>query len=258
MILKLLEHYNIKPKRSYRRKVKQLLIKALRSSHAKHFKRAKQSLSKLCTCVGRLVRDVERKLQAYSQEIKQSFEWVLTTAGKLIKQAKRLVPPAERIYSLHEPAVACISKGKAHKRFEFGNKVSLVSVDRTNFIVGCVAHDGNPHDGHTLAEALTHVKTTTGYSLNNAVCAVDLGYRGHTVDKEEVEVVHPKLKKLSNKGKKLRRRRPKIEAIVSFAKRRCRMACNYLKGVLGNQLNALGAAAAYNLRLIARTLTAQT
>ena len=37
--------------------------------------------------------------------------------------------------SLHEPQVKCFSKGKEHKKFEFGSKGSLLTTQTTGVIV---------------------------------------------------------------------------------------------------------------------------
>jgi IS5 family transposase len=53
-----------------------------------------------------------------------------------------------KIYSLHEPNVCCISKGKEHKKYEFGNKASFVKTD-SGVIVRAMGFR-NEYDGHTL------------------------------------------------------------------------------------------------------------
>ena len=69
------------------------------------------------------------------------------------KQFKRMRNRLKKLYSLHEPEVMCISKGKAHKRYEFGQKVSVTTTNRGDWIVGVNLCRGNPCDGHTLAKA---------------------------------------------------------------------------------------------------------
>jgi IS5 family transposase len=58
--------------------------------------------------------------------------------------------------------VECISKGKAHKRYEFGVKASIATTNKSNFVVGGMALPGNPYDGHTLTHALEQVRWMTG------------------------------------------------------------------------------------------------
>ena len=86
----------------------------------------------------------------------------------------------KKLYSLHEPAVDCISRGKAHKRYEFGTRVSVATTNRGGFVIGIRALSGNPYDGHTLAEALEQVETLTDQRPGMAF--VDRGYRGHGVE----------------------------------------------------------------------------
>jgi IS5 family transposase len=67
-----------------------------------------------------------------------------------------------KIYLLHEPTIYCISKGKDHKQYEYGHKVSMAATATTNIIVGVVSHDQNGHDSHTLSEVLKHIKSSRG------------------------------------------------------------------------------------------------
>ncbi|MGZ3732625.1 MAG: IS5/IS1182 family transposase, partial [Parachlamydiaceae bacterium] len=59
-----------------------------------------------------------------------------------------------KIYSIHEPHVECISKGKLHKKYEFGCKVSLVVTHKDGLALSLQGLHGNPYDGHTLKFAL--------------------------------------------------------------------------------------------------------
>jgi len=92
------------------------------------------------------------------------------------------------------PEVECIAKGKAHKKYEFGCKVSLVNTSRDNWIVGIQALHGNPYDGHTLKDALAQAEQLTGWRPEHAYC--DKGYRGEPAIIEKTRV------HLANKRKK--------------------------------------------------------
>jgi IS5 family transposase len=155
----------------------------------------------------------------------------------------------EKIYSLHETATEAIAKGKANKRFEYGVKVSVVSTRKSGFVIGCKAIHGNPYDGHTLLEALKDAERHVGKELKAKV-GVDLGYRGHGI-KEGFHVIHPRLR-LSRPNRLFVRARSKIEATISLLKRCYRLGRNYLKGVLGDKLNALYSAAAHNFAITLR------
>src|SRR5699024_4842661 len=109
-----------------------------------------------------------------------------------------------QLYSLHEPSVDCISKGKAHKRYEFGTKVSVTTTNRGGFVVGMRALPGNPYDGHTLNEALEQVEILTDQRPDMAF--VDRGYRGHGVENVNVFISGAKRGVTRTIGKLLRRR----------------------------------------------------
>lgn len=208
------------------------------------------------TKLGRLVREVERRIES-NQEPVEFFRELLTLCRHFIKQATgKLESNGEKIYSPHEPHVECIAKGKLHKKYEYGNKVSFVSTDRTNFIVGYCSHRNRPHDSKTLRDSLASVEALTGIGVTGE-CAVDLGYRGHGIKKKEVRVLHSRLKRLSKSQKNFVRRRSKSESVISYLKRNCRMGVNYLKGVIGDAINGALSAVAYNLRLITRHLVAR-
>jgi IS5 family transposase len=221
--------------------------KANRPKVADRYKR------KICTNLGRLIRDIERKISGNSSH-QGYFENLLELGKHFIVQAKgELASNSEKIYSPHEPQVECIAKGKAHKKYEFGNKVSFVSTDRNNFIVGCVSHQERPHDSKTLSLAISNVEKITGQKPQK-YCSVDLGYRGHGINKKELFVIHPALKELTPDQKKLVKRRGKSESIISYVKRNCRLGINYLKGVVGDAINVISSAVAYNVRLLMRNL----
>ncbi|VVM23220.1 ISPg7, transposase [uncultured Gammaproteobacteria bacterium] len=84
-----------------------------------------------------------------------------------------------KIYSLHEPDVYVIAKGKDHKQYEYGNKVSIVSTKDTNIIVGVASHDKNIHDSKTLTVAISHANSNRNKPIKQAVC--DRGYVGAKV-----------------------------------------------------------------------------
>jgi IS5 family transposase len=154
-----------------------------------------------------------------------------------------------KVYSIHEPEVLCIAKGKEHKPYEFGNKSSFAYTRKSGIIVGAMAVDGNAYDGHTLKPQLMQVRELTGGKIKKAI--VDRGYRikGSI---GSIEIVMPKtLKKESYYLKKQRearcRSRAGIEGLISHLKYDHRMRRNYLKGVSGDKINTILAAAAYNM-----------
>lgn len=230
-------------RQSYTRVGKRHQIKAHRYAAAKQWNRARRETKKLRTLLGRVIRDIERKA---TKEQRAYFQELI----KLSRQLLNARSGAEKLYSLHEPATEAIAKGKMHKPFEYGVKVSVVTTRRGGFVLGCKAMHGKPYDGHTLRAALEDA----GHRVGRVLCGkvgVDLGYRGHGV-KERVRVFHPKLKRLSRAQRKFITQRSKVEATISLMKRCFRLGRNYLKGTLGDTLNALFAAAACNLSHVIR------
>jgi IS5 family transposase len=128
-------------------------------------------VKKLRTYLGRVVRDIERKIVNQAEK-QATFAEELGLAKRLLAQQKK---DKNKLYSLHAPEVECISKGKAHKRYEFGVKASIATTNKSNFVVGGMALPGNPFDGHTLTQALEQVRRMTGSVIEEAF--VDRGYR---------------------------------------------------------------------------------
>ncbi|PTQ76179.1 hypothetical protein C8R21_1752 [Nitrosospira multiformis] len=48
------------------------------------------------------------------------------------------------------PKSNALPKCKAHKPYEFGVKVGVVTTNKENFVIGMQALPGNPYEGHTL------------------------------------------------------------------------------------------------------------
>ena len=138
-------------RQNYNRLSKHLLAQQSRYAHARQMKRAKGCTRKLRTCLGRVIRDIERKYPNPDPELKS----LLHISIRIRNQQKK---DKNKIYSVHEPAVECISKGKAHKRYEFDCKVGVAATSRGGWFIGAKAIHGNPYDGHTLKEALKQVE----------------------------------------------------------------------------------------------------
>ncbi len=78
------------------------------------------------------------------------------------------------------PEVECIAKGKLHKKYEFGCKVSLVMSHKEGLVLSAQALHGNPYDGHTLKVALSDAETLCGTAAKRVF--VDKEYRQHNVE----------------------------------------------------------------------------
>ena len=243
--VKIASSENITLRQSYKRISKQLVIDQ-RGNRSKNGKaKAKKSARKLKTIAGRLTRELRRKL---SEEQLSKHEENIQLFEKVLAQKKG---DKNKIYSLHEPKVYCMSKGKAHKRFEFGSKVSLTLTKNGGVAVGAYNFEENIYDGHTLPEVLEQTKRLTGKEPKVAI--VDRGYQGvSTVGK--TEIIRPKNPKKSatpyekTKARKRFRRRAGIEPIIGHLKQDFRLSRNYLKGSNGDMANILLSATAYNLK----------
>ena len=231
-------------RQSYRRTLKQLKRDSWFGHHPRRKKKATKALKKMQIRVGRLLRDVTRKMD--DQALQEHYP-IMELCPKVVNQKKT---DSHKIYSLHEPDVACIAKGKAHKKYEFGSKVSIAVGQRSGVILAVQTFKGNPHDSQTLLPTLDHLKQTCRKSVNTIV--VDRGYRGAKVD-PGVELIIPGKKRHRQDSEKRRlrrlcRRRAGIEPVIGHVKSDCRMQRNHLSGWIGDQMNALLACTGYNLR----------
>lgn len=221
------------------------LNRTIRFARGKNIREAVRATRTLHTYAGRVFRELERKL---SPEKLEQYADFIANGNKVLSQKKGDV---DRIYSLSEPQVACITKGKHGKKHEYGSKASLCMDKRTCAIVGVASFIGNPHDSSTLEKTLESVLRMTGRSPATAFC--DRGYRG----KEEVcgtKIVLPKAPALSDTEKQRKEarknfgRRSAIEPVIGHLKSDFRMARNFLKGAVGDSINLIMAAAAFNFR----------
>ena len=247
----LAKHCGIKLRQSYRFVVQRLAY-AQRYAHLpRHAKKAKRALKKLRTLAGRQVRDLRRQLIKLGKE--ELYAPMLQIMARIVRQQRG---DKNKVYSLHEPAVSCIAKGKAHKKYEFGSKVSVASLSGSNVVVGITSFVGNPHDGKTLATALDEVAHWTGQRYARVL--VDKGYRGHGQVGGSAVIIPGKKVHASayalRRHKSCCKRRSAIEAIISHLKSDHRMGRNYLKGRIGDTNNALLAGMGFNLMLLLREI----
>jgi len=232
--------YGIQLRQSYIRVGKRAAVKVSRYAHAKQFRRMRRQLRKLRTYVGRLIRDIRRKAGVVSDDLAA----VLGQAERIRNQQPR---DSNKLYSWHEPEVRCISKGKAHKRYEFGQKVALATTNRSNWIVAAKLLEDNPYDGHTLAETLEATESITGVDVSDVY--VDKGYRGHGCDgATKVHLAGSSSTNVSRAERKRRRRRSAIEPKIGHLKSDHRVRRCFLSGLEGDAINIILASAAANLR----------
>ena len=230
-------------RQNYNRLSKRLLAKQSRYAHARQMKRAKRCTRSLRTYLGRVIRDIERKCPHPDDQLKS-----LLGIGSRIHQQQR--KDKHKIYSVHEPAVDCISKGKAHKRYEFGCKVSVAATSRGGWFVGARAIPGNPYDGHTLKDALEQIERICQRPEH---VFVDMGYRGHGyTGKAQVHVDKRRRGRTARSLWRWMKRRAAVEPGIGHLKREHRMDRSRLKGTLGDRINAILSAAGMNFRKLVR------
>jgi IS5 family transposase len=225
-------------KQSYEHVGRRLLMQSSRYAHARQMRRARACTRKLRTQLGRVTREIERQVEIPSDKLAK----LLATAHRIYAQQRH---DKNKIYSVHEPEVECIAKGKAGKPYEFGNKVSVAVSSRGGWFVGAKSFPGNPYDGHTLAAQIKQVERLIGNKISEAY--VDMGYRGH--DYDGVVTVHVDKRQRGRTPRSLWRwmkHRAAVEPSIGHLKNEHRLERNRLKGVAGNAINAVLAAAAMN------------
>jgi IS5 family transposase len=241
---KIAKNENIKLRQSYVRIQKQHLLNQRFRNHPKNYKKATKSQKQLKTIAGRLLREISRKM---SDEQRTRYSQFFQISIQILEQKRG---DKNKIYSLHEPEVHCISKGKAHKKYEYGTKASIVVGRKSGVILGAL-NIHNQHDGKSLPGVLAQVRKMIGDRIKCAI--VDRGYTGvkkignTVIEKPSV----PKRKATDYEKRKQRlkfRGRAGIEPRIGHLKSDHRMARNYLKGSIGDDINILLSAAAFNYK----------
>jgi len=254
-LVRLAKEKGVRLRQSYARVGKIALIQHQRYAHAKQFKRANKALRRLRTMLGRVIRDITRRL-AHRPDLAEVFALPLSLARRVRDQRQR--ERGRKIYSLHAPEVECIGKGKAHKPYEFGVKVSVATpLNRCRggqFVAHVRALPGSPYDGHTLATVIPQIEQTIGANLERIV--TDAGYKGHHAPKEKRFQVYVAGQKrgLSPAIKRAFRRRSAVEPVIGHLKNEHRMGRNHLAHSAGDAINAVLAAVGYNFRLLLKWL----
>jgi len=246
-LVRVARQHQVKLRQSYVRLGKQALFRQSRYAAARQGNRAKQQTRKLRTYLGRVIRDLERKVK----QLPPDLQALLEIAKRIHQQQAK---DTGKLYSVHAPETECIAKGKVHKRYEFGCKVVLVTTHASNWIVGMDAVHGNPYDGATLKGALTQTERLTTIKPKQA--AVDKGFRGVDYHPPDVEVVVAGTRKrqLTRTLKRLLKRRSAIEPVIGHAKQDHALKRNYLHGRNGDRINAFLAGCGFNLRKLFRFL----
>jgi len=247
-LVKLAKRLGVDLRQSYVRVGKLALIKHQRYAHAKQFKRANKALRKLKTYLGRTIRDITRQIAGESG-LKAMFARLLHLAGRVLEQTRHQRGP--KVYSLHAPEVECIGKGKPHRPYEFGVKVSVATTLKRSkggqFALHAKALPGNPYVGHTLNTVIPDIEATIGTEIERIL--TDAGYKGHNAParhKFRIFTAGQK-RRMTPSIKREMRRRAAVEPVIGHIKNEHRMDRNYLFHSSGDAINAVLAAAGYNL-----------
>jgi IS5 family transposase len=251
-VVRLAKRCGIELRQPYTFKGQEAFTQAARYAHARQFNRAAAHTKKLRTMLGRVIRDTERKAKSMRLDAKaqERLERLLAVARRIHSQPRvRAEGDPPKLYSVHAPEVECISKGKAHKQYEFGVKVGIVATSKESFVLAAQSLPGNPYDGHTLKACLEQAQRTSG--IHAAQVFVDRGYKGHGCNSDTRQVFISGAKRgITPSLKRKLKRRNAIEPVIGHMKSDTRMSRNFLKGVHGDAINALLSAAAHNLRKI--------
>jgi transposase, IS5 family len=242
-------------RQSYIRVAKRAAIMVGRYTHAHQFKRARRMLRFLRTRLGRLIRDIGRKIEG-ERELEALFIPLLGLASQVRHQDQRRRGP--KVYALHAPEVECIGKGKARAPYEFGCKVSVVTPVTSprggQFVLHAKALHGNPYDGHTLGPIIAGLEELTGIETRRI--HVDKGYRGHNHPYKFRVWISGQVRRVTASIRREMKRRAAVEPVIGHLKAEHRMDRNYLKGPKRDRINAVLAAAGYNFGLLLRWLAA--
>jgi IS5 family transposase len=253
VLARLARRHGVALRQSYLRVAKRAKREAAKLIHSGRPRQAERQVRRLRTWLGRLMRDIGRKV-AGDAAVEAAVAGPLALVARLLRQ-RREDRGGEKLYSLHAPEVECIGRGKAHARFEFGVKVSVATTNAVapggQFVVGARALPGNPYDGHTLAAQIAQTERVTGVEVERAY--VDRGDRGHDADKARVFVSRQKRGLTPTIRRELRRRNA-VEPVIGHMKDDGHLGRNFLRGAEGDAINALPAAAGHNLRLLRRWL----
>ena len=247
-LVKLAGTLGVSLRQNYNREAPRLAAQVGRYAHAKQFRRMKASLKSLRTLVGRVWRDIDRKLDQQDDVQRAKAASILARVKRLLEQQPK---DKNKLYSLHAPEVECISKGKARQSYEFGVKVTVALTHKEGLVVGMRSLPGNPYDGHTLPEAIEQVSILTAQKPKAVF--VDKGYRGVSVDGVTIwrsgqkRGVTPSIRKAIH-------RRSAVEPAIGHMKNEGKLRRNWLKGSLGDALNAVLCGAGHNLRMILRAI----
>ena len=245
-LVKLADAGGIELRQNDNREAPRLAAQIVHYAHAKQYKRMRKSLRTLRRRVGRVHREIGRKLHELPASQQAKARDLLPHAGRILTQKTK-----DKLYALHTPEVECISKGKARTPYEFGVKVTIATTLKEGLVVGMRSMPGNPWDGNTLAETLEQVSILADAKPKIAI--VDKGYQGVQVD--GVRILRSGQKRgLTRTLHAMVKRRSAIESTIVHMKSDGRLARNPLKGATGDAMHAVMCGAGHNIRLLLKML----
>ena len=254
-LTRLAQKHGVRLRQSYARVAKRAAMMAGRYAHAKQFNRHHRELRLLRTRLGRIIRDIRRKI-AGQPTLEEAFVTPLSRASQIRSQQQR--QRGWKLYAFHAPEVECIGKGKASAPYEFGVKASIVTTNARapggQFVLHAKALPGNPYDGHTLRAVIEDTQKLTGCEIERAY--VDKGYRGHDAQNPHRVFISGQKRGVFGVIKRELRRRSSIEPIIGHLKAEGHLGRCYLKGRAGDAANAILTAVGYNFRRILEWLRA--
>jgi IS5 family transposase len=254
-LTRLAQKHGVRLRQSYARVAKRAAMMAGRYAHAKQFNRHHRELRLLRTRLGRIIRDIRRKI-AGQPTLEEAFVTPLSRASQIRSQQQR--QRGWKLYAFHAPEVECIGKGKASAPYEFGVKASIVTTNARapggQFVLHAKALPGNPYDGHTLRAVIEDTQKLTGCEIERAY--VDKGYRGHDAQNPRRVFISGQKRGVFGVIKRELRRRSAIEPVIGHMKAEGHLGRCYLKGRAGDAANAILTAVGYNFRRILEWLRA--
>jgi transposase, IS5 family len=246
---RLASRHGVRLRQSYLRIAKGAAMMAGRYAHAKQFKRHQRQLRILRSRLGRIIRDIRRKIEGQAA-LEQTFALPLGRAAQIRSQQQR--QRGWKLYSFHAPEVECIGKGKARAPYEFGVKASIVATNRRapggQFVLHARALPDNPYDVHTLRDVIEDTERLTGCPIERAY--VDKGYRGHDTENPRRVFISGQKRGVFGVIKRELRRRSAIEPIIGHLKAEGHLGRCYLKGRAGDAANVILSAVGHNFRRI--------
>lgn len=245
-LVKWCEKENVILRQKYTHVSKKTLHEVSRYAHARQMKRARSKTKKLKGLLGRVYRDALRKGRELGLNLLN--QPIFSLVDSILYQEPT---SSNKIYSFHEPHVCCISKGKAHKKYEFGCKVSVTVTHKEGLALEVYALEGNPYDGHTLKEALERAEINSESTVK--MVFTDKGYRGHGIT-DKIIYRSGQKRGVTKHIKKMLKRRQAVEPQIGHMKQEGKLARNFLKGIFGDKINAMLCGVGHNLRFIFRKL----